>query len=54
MKNVFGFLFPERVFLGYILCTCASDSIGDLVYASLVKNTINILKFNMVSELKAS
>ena len=26
-----------RVFPVYILCTCASDSTGDLVYASLVQ-----------------
>lgn len=31
-----------RVFPGYILCTCASDSTGDLVYASVVKEYRNL------------
>ena len=31
-----------RVFPGYILCTCAYDSTGDLVYASVVKEYCNL------------
>ena len=49
-KGLLGFSPPRGFVEGYILCTRASNSTGDLVYASLVKEYCNLAIFVKIQQ----